>query len=153
MSVEFEHKVIYCKQFPHQDIDKLLEEQEVSGEKFSSMPRESPEAFRQRIEQSSTYILRADKAQKKEAFINLAKSLSAGYEIDMKIEEYGYFVSVTMYMDCATYTGEVKKMLTELTIMSENISFFLSSTDPCDFILSLDYFTHDHYVSGRKVDY
>ncbi|WP_300447376.1 hypothetical protein [uncultured Oscillibacter sp.] len=114
MSVEFEHKVIYCKQFPHQDIDKLLEEQEVSGEKFSSMPRESPEAFRQRIEQSSTYILRADKAQKKEAFINLAKSLSAGYEIDMKIEEYGYFVSVTMYMDCATYTGEVKKMLTEL---------------------------------------
>lgn len=153
MSVEFEHKVIYCRRFPRQDIAKLLEEQEVSGEKFFSMPRESPAAFRQRIEQSSTYVLRADKAEKKEAFINLAKSLSADYEIDMQIEEYGYFVSVTMYMDCSVYTGKVKKMLTELIIMSENISFLLSSTEPRDFILSLDYFTHDHYVSGRKVGY
>lgn len=152
MYPEEPRKVIYSKRFPRQLMDELLKNREVPKDILPAKPSVSYKAFCDRIAKNSTYQPNPDKIAKKERFINLAVTLSESYEIDMEITDHFYFISVTMYLTCAYCTGELKSLFTELIVMCDGISSFLSHSDPCDFIISLDYYTHDHYVSGKKAN-
>lgn len=141
------HKIIYSKRFPHQELEDILESQGIPDDLLPAEPDESFQAFCRRIEENSICISRPDKQAERERFINLAVNLSESYEIDMEITDYFYHISVTMYLNCASCSGELKSLFTKLIVMCDRISSFISRSDPCDFIISLEYNTHDHYIS------
>ena len=149
MYSEKTHKVIYSKRFPRQNIDEPPKDREVPEERLPTKPLVSSRAYLNRIAKNSTYLPNPDKIANQEKFVNLAITLSETYKIDMEITDCSHYISVTMYLDCAYCTGELKALFTELIVMCDSISSFLSGSDPCDFILSLDYYTHDHYISGK----
>lgn len=148
MYSEKTHKVIYSKRFPRQNIDEPPKGREVPEEFLPAKPLVSSRAYLNRIAKNSTYLPNPDKMAKQERFINLAVALSENYEIDMEITDCLHYISVTMHLDCAYCTGELKALFTELIVMCDCISSFTSPS--CDFIISLDYYTYDHYISGKK---
>lgn len=152
MYPEKPRKVIYSKRFPHQLMDGLLKDLEVPEDIPPAKALVSYSAFCDRIAKNNTYLPNPDKIAKKERFINLAVTLSENYEIDMEITDHFYLISVTMYLRCSYCTGELKSLFTELIVMCDSISSFTSHSDPCDFIISLDYYTHDHDISRKKAD-
>lgn len=99
------------------------------------------------------YVVRPERISMRQRFIDLAIEFSTDYEIDIEIADHFYYISVTMYLFCASIVGDPKQMISKLIGMCDRISSFTSKTDPCDFSIVLDYFTHDHYISDRKVDY
>lgn len=148
MYSEKNQKVIYSKHFPRLNSDEPLKDCELPEELLSAKPPVSCKEFCGRIAQNSTYLPNPDKMAKQERFINLAVALSENYEIDMEITDCLHYISVTMHLDCAYCTGELKALFTELIVMCDCISSFTSPS--CDFIISLDYYTYDHYISGKK---
>lgn len=153
MYLEPEKKVIYSKRFPLESIDDFLKEHDVPDGLIPSTPPEPFDVVYNHMSENSVYVLKADRIVGRQRFIDLAKAISSDYEVDMEIKDCSYYITVTMYLYCSTCAGSLKSMFAELINMCDRISSFTSSTDPSDFIISLDYLTHDHYVSGRKVDY
>ena len=147
MYLEPEGKIIYSKRFPRTSLEDFLKEHDVTDDFPLPIQLESPDKFFNRMIEDSAYILNPSKAARQQRFIDLAIDLSSNFEIDMEIKDCFYYITTTMYLDCATCAGSLKSMFAELITMSDRISSFISSTDPCDFIISLDYYTHDHYVS------
>lgn len=153
MWFKLEGKVIYSKRFPHKSVDELLNEAGLSDFDFPTEPPEPFSSLINRIDEESTYILDEEKQNCRKKFIDLAIELSSDYEIDMEITDHFYYVTATMYLDCASCAGELKAMFTELVSMCDRINSYISKKECCDFVISLDYYTHDHFVSGRKVGY
>lgn len=153
MYLEPESKIIYSNRFPRTSLENFLEEHDVTDNLTPPIQLESPDTFFNRMVENSVYVLNPNKVAGQQKFIDLAIELSSDFEIDMEIKDCFYYITATMYLDCATCAGSLKSMFAALITMSDRISSFISPTDPCDFIISLDYYTHDHYVSGKKVDY
>lgn len=155
--MEQKEKIIYRKRFTKIDLDNLdmtFSQQENPDLKDDiQKPSVSFDTFYKRMVANSIYVIKPERVKHKQRFIDLAITLSTDFEIDMDIKEGFYYVTVTMYLLCATCTGSMKSMIAELVSKCDRISSFTSKTDLCDFIISLDYYTHDHYVFDRKVDY
>lgn len=152
MYSEPESKIIYSKRFPRLSVEDFLKEHD-DGELELLIQPEPPATLFKRIIEDNEYVFNPDKAAGRQKFIDLAKELSSDFEIDMKIEDCTYYITVTMYLDCATCAGSLKSMFAELITMSDRISSFIYADDTCDFVISLEYYTHDHYFAGRKVGY
>ena len=143
-------ELIFSKRFPQLDLDAPWAEAE-NGAWEGALPASSGE-FLRKIEESSVYVLRPDKWKGRRRFIDLAKQFSLTYRIDMDIREHEHFISVILYLFHSVYTGEGKRMLTELVDLCDRVSSFPEEREACEFTLFLDYNTHDYYLSGRKVD-
>ena len=76
-------------------------------------------------------------------FIAMAKDLSEAYDIDIDIRQKEYFIEVNLHLYCASYPGELTKMFARLFDMCDRFSSFIHTTEPSDFTLSLDFFTHE----------
>lgn len=76
-------------------------------------------------------------------FIAMAKELSEAYDIDIDIRQKGYFIEVNLHLYCTSYPSELTKMFARLFGMCDRFSSFILTTEPSDFTLSLDFFTHE----------
>lgn len=132
-----DEKIIYSKRFPRPEPLAMKAAWEDAG---AELPVEPPslEPIFEHIVEESMFEIDPDKAALQQRFLGLAVKLSSSYKIDMDIKERCSCLSVIMYLDCATCSGELKEMFAELLRMSDHISSFLSKTEPCDFIIALD---------------
>lgn len=145
-----EGELLYSKRFPEVDLDTICRQQGVKSSPEPSVPFES---FRKHLAEDSTYIALPEKEKSQQTFIDKAIEFSVAYDVNMDIKKHSHYISVKAYLDSTTISGEPKTMFAELLTMCDSISFFTIKTDPGDVTFILDYYTHEHYLSGRKVNY
>ena len=155
-----EPKVIYSKRYPSWDDELKDLKDNPSGNGIAVMPKESLNenwkklmARWDHMVKNSVYVLQPEKMNNLGKYINLAIKFSSDYEISIEITDHFYYTSVTLCFFCCTLGGDFISMFSELLGMSDKISSFMPKDESCDFIVILDYFTHDHYVEGAKLDY
>lgn len=148
-----EGTVIYSQRFHANDLEELqnelFENENGTIEKTSALPYE---VSLQQLREDSVFVRRPDRIKERQRFIELVKDLSISYEIDTDMKEYPYHISVDLYLNYAPFMGPLKHLFSEILNMSDRVYFFQSKMDHRDLLLSLDYFTHDHYLSERKVE-
>jgi len=147
-----ETKIIYSKRFPKVDLNEFCKGQGGTDDDIFEPPVPF-ETFRKRLAENSTYIVNPTKLKWRQEFIDMAVRLSSEYEIDMDIEDHLYYISVCMYLGSASCVGRLKALFTLLLSMCDRITCLTTKNGTSDFTITLDYHTHDHYLSGRKVDF
>lgn len=142
-----EETIIYSKRFPRDDFDET-EMAKLLREHPPEEPIDTEKAFQEFMNRvnNSTYVVRPDKMAFRKKFIDLAIEYSANYDVDMIIKERAYFIEVTMYCMYGACFEDANKMLSELIGMSDRICSFDGKSGDCDFIITLDYYTHDCYA-------
>lgn len=138
-------KIIYSRRFQQIKWDeKLYQEAEREAETVKKTPlwTDFKEHLRE-LEEGRFYVLREDKMEGRQRFIDLAERLSLDFEIDMDIREYDYYISVVLYLYCGIYSGKGKDMFSELLTLSDSVDIWQSTEAPFDMMLLLNYDTHD----------
>lgn len=149
-----EGKLIYSKRFPKNERTGLCMK---TGEDAMKGPPSLTTLLRgqniiRSIKKNSVYLFRADKMEECQRFIDLAKEFSQDYKISTEIEKYDFYVSVTLDFPCGVYVGECKRRLSELMNLCDRIALFPSPDEPFLLSFTLDYYTHDCYISGNKAE-
>lgn len=136
-----EEQVLYSKRYPpvQQEMQRLIGGSLHSDCKSSE---ESLQEFWQRMEET-VYQPIPERQELGQKFIAMAKELSEAYDIDIDIRQKEYFIEVNLHLYCASYPGELTKMFAQLFDMCDRFSSFILTTEPSDFTLSLDFFTHE----------
>lgn len=136
-----EEQMLYSKRYPpvqreiHQFIGGSLPCDCKSSE-------EALQKFRRHMEET-VYQPIPGRQELGQKFIAMAKELSEAYDIDIDIRQKEYFIEVNLHLYCASYPGELTKMFAQLFDMCDRFSSFILTTEPSDFTLSLDFFTHE----------
>ncbi len=141
-------RLIFSRRFPRIDPDQAVAEMTED----TADDLESCEEFLREIQENSAYVPRPDKLKERGRFINLAKRLSLDYKFDVDIKEHDYFVSVHLHLYHGVYARTLKQKLAGLMDLCDCIGIFSRETEACDFTLCLDYYTHDYYLSGHKLN-
>ena len=136
-----EEQVLYSKRYPsvQQEMEQLIEGPLPS---YWENGEESLQEFWRRMEET-VYCPIPGRQEQGQKFIAVAKELSETYDIDIDIQQKEYFIEVNLHLYCASYPGELTKMLAQLFNMCDRFSSFILTTEPSDFTLSLDFFTHE----------
>lgn len=153
-----EVKVIYSKRYPLDEINDIKADKEsgcvlTASEKTHNMRWNEFVAKWDHMIENSVYIPLLWKIKYLKTFINLAIRLSSKYEIGLDIKDHLYYTSATFYCFCGIYDGPFMTTLATLMDMSDKFISRLPGDKSCDFIISLDYFTHDHYAEGKKLNF
>jgi len=149
--IQDETRIIYSKRFPKVDLDALCKELDGTDDDILEPP--PFETFLRRMTENSAYIINPAKLKCRQEFIDIAVRLSSEYEIDMDIKDHPYYISVCMYLGSASCAGRLKTLFILLLSMCDRVTYLTTKNGTYDFTIILDYRTHDHYLSGRKVDF
>lgn len=144
-------KKIYSRQYPPDpDIVKLLNTPQTEEEKNSA--KRSFAGFWRCMKEETVYIPMPERIKASRYFIERAKELSEVYELDMDIWEKPYFIQVDLHLRCAAYTTGLTRRVAELFSLCDQFHSFIQPQGPGDFTLSLDFYTHQYYLSGRLIN-
>lgn len=133
--------VIYSKRYPRDQ----EAEQGINSHTPTTREREESQAalnefwrrFHERV-----YIPIPGREELRQQFISLAKELSQAYEIDIDILNDPYSVEVNLHLYCAFYPDDMTRQIAKLFSMCDTFSSYILKTEPSDFTLSLDFYTH-----------
>ena len=136
-----EKQMLYSKRYPpvQQEMQQFIEGSLPSDCKSSE---ESLQEFWRHMEET-VYQPIPERRELGQKFIAMAKELSEAYDIDIDIRQKEYFIEVNLHLYYASYPGELTKMFARLFDMCDRFSSFILTTEPSDFTLSLDFFTHE----------
>lgn len=136
-----EEQMLYSRRYPlvQREIEQLIEEPLPDDWKSS---QESLHEFWRHMEEI-IYRPIPERQEQGQKFIVMAKELSEAYGIDIDIRQKKYFIEVNLHLYCASYPDELTKMFARLFGMCDRFSSFILTTEPSDFTLSLDFFTHE----------
>lgn len=107
--------------------------------------------FIRHIEEESEWVLIPERLKRKDLFIHLAKTLSKTYEIDTDIYQNSGGITANIYIEPSLVSGQLKNLFSHLVELADELSFFIPKDKEHSLLVSLDYFTHELYLSGRKV--
>lgn len=145
-------KVIYTKRYPsaQEEIEKA------AAENPTPVTDEEVEAAYQKFLDFKNGERRYEpipgRKEKSQRFIALAKKFSEEYEVGIDIWQTPYAIKVKLHMNCSVYPTDMTRKLAELLAMCDRLSPFTILTEPADFTLDLDFYTHRFYLSGRLVN-
>lgn len=149
-----EMKVIYSKRYPKMSSAELDEEIEKLNKenKFDDGLKEG-ESIVDFLERNQKFVPNKERLAEKDLFLKVLKDLSESYEIDADIVEGNISCVAHLYLQSAAYTGTLKKILTGLIVMADELDILPPREDDTEYILhlSLTYHTHDIYLKGRKI--
>ena len=140
--MNMKEQMLYSKRYPsaQQEMERIMSEEP------TPTARKSDEEFLKELWQhmdETVYKPIPERQEQGQRFITLAKELSEAYEIDIDIRQKEYFIEVNLHMYCSYYPGELTRMFAKLFSMCDRFCSFILTTEPSDFTLSLDLFTHE----------
>ena len=137
-------KVIYEKKFHHlseEECEKLYNEVNTD---FMAVAKKDPALFCKQLLESTVRVIMPDRVENSGFFIAMAKEIAEHYETDAVVTEYEDRLSAEFRINCDdTYAG-----LKQIIEFSDDICF---RCDNGDVILSIIYYTHATYRSGKQV--
>lgn len=149
-----EMKVIYSKRYPKIDSAELDKEiEQLNTENIFDDGLEEGESIIDFIEHNQEYVPNEERLAEKDLFLKVVKDLSESYEIDADIVEGDISCVAHLYLQSAAYTGTLKKILSGLIVMADELDILppIKGDVECTLHLSLTYHTHDIYFKGRKI--
>nr|WP_325299204.1 hypothetical protein [uncultured Dysosmobacter sp.] len=144
----FENTELYSRRYPQEDYEEF---DEPRSEEEQAKTQTKLEEFKRKM-QSIRYQEIPERMAKRQRFIDLALDLSETFHVDMDINQKDFGITVTLYMCCSFYPDIMTRMIAALFSMSDTSATFINHNQPGDFILSLDYKTHDGYIDGEKIN-
>lgn len=146
--------VIYSKRYAHlhEESKQPTEKGMPPSKKETTNAEASLQKFRHRVNEESIYVPKPGREKESQRFITLAKELSDLYEVDIDVIQKSYFVEVDFHLYCSTYPSDFTRRLAELFNMCDRFCSFLFESEPSDFTLSLEFYTHDFYLSGKLMN-
>lgn len=149
-------KVIYSKNYPTltPEEEALLDKQiEIEAKKHKSSLPETAEEFLKDTRENTVYVLNKDKYEKKDVFLNLIKKFAEIEEADITITEKDFGYSANMKLCVAMYSGVLKKFFLNCLAIADSFDILPSrGENSIEIVLSLDYYTHDRYYKGEKMN-
>lgn len=141
--------MIYSKRFEKEPLMQDLEKpnSQPLGEEEAARMQES---FRKFCE-SITYVPRPEKQAMKENFVALSIELSKAYDVDADVYEGADFVATDLYLNCASFMGELKGMFAKLFGLCDDFQLFRPKDGAHDIIVSFTLYTHDRYLNGKRI--
>lgn len=150
--MEDSRNMIYSRRYHvDEDAKKLLAEMPEQTDEDKAKTKEAFTELMRGIREESVFIVRPDRIAGTDRLIEQAKHLSEQHEIDTDIIQYTGRITVRLYMDCLLWFEDFIQDFTALVGMCDLFSLFTPADEPGRVVCSLDYITHDHYISGRKV--
>lgn len=128
------------------DILRKLSEQGKDGENYlsSTFSESSPEEYAKTLLSNAVSVVIPERVEGKVKFIEAAKEIGAEYLIDLTISAFNNYITATYSLECNSDFHCLKKIISQ----ADEISF---QSDGDKVLLSLNYYTHATYLSGRKV--
>ncbi len=113
---------------------------------------QTAEEYFKELEENTKYVLNEKKYRSKDVFINAVKHLAETLEIDTDVykKEWGYTANVKVR---AVIMGDgiYKPVIIKALLSADSFQIInTSKNQKYDFVLSLDYNTHDRYYKGKK---
>lgn len=148
----FDGEIVYTKRFPISDeIDELAEAAAAKKDTAdASAACESFAEYMRRSDEKCVYVLRPDRAEFCQKFIDYAKRFSEEFEVGIDVVNNRFSYVVKLYIDFALFRGRYKEMMTCLMVAADEISIDCSGKDDCEMTVSLRCYTHDLYYDGRR---
>lgn len=149
-----EKKVIYSKRFPKENFAEMSKEiKQLNIENKYEDGIKEGESIIDFLRSNQKFVLNEERMAEKELFITAATDLSMSYEIDADILEDSTSCVVNLYLESSLYMGTLKKILSGLIVMADELDIFppRKEDDPYTVLLSLTYHTHDIYLKGKKI--
>lgn len=87
----------------------------------------------------------------KEKFIWAVRELSETYEIDADLKETDDGFIAYLYIDFASYSGYIKKLLGIIFILSDDFSIFKPKDNDSDVLMCFIYHTHNVYLKDNEI--
>ena len=149
----FDKELIYSKRYttPMEELEKLtaggtqplLSQEEI---------KESFQGFLSLMNDETRCDPIPGQEEKAQEFITLAREFSEEYEIDADIRRTPYSVEACLHFYCGTYGKNMTRQFARLFSMCNNLSSFVLKTEPSDFTLILELYTHKFYRSGMLMN-
>lgn len=147
-----EKQILYSKRYPvEQDIAELQEKEHAQTEAEQAEVKAKFQELLRMIQEESVYIVKPERIAGTGPLIRLAKRISETFEIDMDIIRGSGQITVNLYLFCAAFPKEFLTAFSELLRRCDMLSVFTPKQNDDAVLFSLDYQTHDYYVSGKKV--
>lgn len=138
-------KVVYEGKYPQitdEDCEQLYSLTSLQ-EKHRSVQKSS-EVLCRKLFESTVRVLMPERLEGKEYFVKLAKQISEAYELNTIVTEHDDRIIARFEVDCYNQYPFFQKII----LLSDEIGFDIIN---CDVILSVTYYTHATYRSGRRI--
>ena len=149
-----EMKLIYSKRFPKKSLaESDKETEQLNTEKKYDDGLKEGENIIDFLERNKKVVPNEERLAEKDLFIKAAMDLSMSYQIDTDIIDGDTSCVAHLYLESSLYTGTLKKILSGLIVMADELDLFppKKEDDTYTVLLSLTYHTHDIYLNGRKI--
>lgn len=153
---DMEKGLIYSRRYPR-DLHltgALVRETELPEDEVEeSLNRiyTSQKKFWARYQDEDSFILKEDRVQPAKEFVQHVEDFCNLHQIDVDIRQENFFVSAELYLSSCVYNRQFIMQFAQLITLSDRISMWLSKDGPGEFIMKLEFDTHDFYVNGRPI--
>ena len=154
---DMERGLIYSKRYPPLDLfltGALVKETEwPEDEMEASLNRmyTSIKKFWARYQDESSFILKEERVQPAKEFVQRVEDFCDLHEIDVDIWQENFFVSAELYLSTCVYNRQFTTQFAQLMNLSDRMSMWRCQDGPGEFLMKLEFDTHDFYVNGRPI--
>lgn len=151
----FHGEIVYTKRFPVPDeVDDFLENEargDVAREADGEVRAESGASadFMQSADENCVYVLRPDKLEFCERFIDYAKKYSEQFGVGIDVIRQRFSYLVRLYIDLAHFRGRYKEMMQYMMFAADEFYFDPPGENPCNYVISFVVATHDLFYDGK----
>lgn len=144
---------IYTKVFSELDIEAF--EKEMNEELLPEFEDkfETGEVFLKYVSENSEYEENPLRMEWKESYIEKIVKFSNLVEADVTIKEVVGSLDITLQLPISSYMGFLKNELSEIFLLSDDISFFSNENNPSCVTIGLTYYTPKDILQERKHDF
>ena len=139
-------RILFEKYYPRSKDLTDFDQEEYTGIAQQSEPHMSYEEIMAYLQNGLSYQPLPERAEKAKLLIQLAKSISLDYQIDMKIKEY----DANIMIDVCLFEGKCIGFLRELFVFADDVNFFTNVLG-YDLIISIDYYTKAVLRRGKQI--
>ena len=147
-----EKQILYSKRYlVEQEIAELEGKEHMQTEAEQAEGKAKFQELLRMVKEESVYIVKPERIAGIGPLIHLSKQISETFEIDMDIIQGNGRITINIYFFCAAFPKEFLAAFSELLRQCDMLSVFTPKQSGGAVRFSLDYQTHVHYVSGKKV--
>lgn len=143
--------IVFCNRFDRPTLEQI--EKEMKNENLDDHSTSmTEEDFFDYIQKNRKIIPNQQRLADKKKFIWAVRELSETYKIDadLKSSDDGY--TAHLYMNFASYSGYIKKLLGLIFMLADEFSMFeANENNDSDILLCFTYHTHNVYLKEKEM--
>ncbi|MCI8401484.1 MAG: hypothetical protein HFI38_05225 [Lachnospiraceae bacterium] len=91
-----------------------------------------------------------ERVKNSEAVLALARKFAGLYQIGLDVKQSGVGYQICLYFEDTLFTRYMLEDMAQLFLQCDDMSIMVKNVGDYDYMISLNYYTHDVYVNGRR---